>query len=118
MSKIEEKPKWSYWFCPDCWHDVLAIERPEPIHWKNGHVCRFVLSEMDLKPKVRLSGRNLKPKVRLSGRDAKAFAILSACRKALEKAGRIDLWPAIEADATSGDYARLLAVVARHFDVS
>jgi hypothetical protein len=118
MSKIEEKPKWSYWFCPDCWHDVLAIERPEPIHWTNGHVCRFVLSEMDLKPKVRLIGRDLKPKVRLIGRDGNAFAILSACRKALEKAGRIDLWPAIEADATSGDYAHLLAVVARHFDVN
>ncbi len=29
------------WICK-CGHIVLAVERPEPIRWSDGHVCKFV----------------------------------------------------------------------------
>ena len=30
------------WICPSCQHEVLAKGRPDPIHWTDGHVCRFI----------------------------------------------------------------------------
>ena len=29
------------WICSKCGHEVLAPERPQPIHWTDGHVCGF-----------------------------------------------------------------------------
>jgi hypothetical protein len=29
------------WVCGHCGHEVLASERPQPIHWTDGHICYF-----------------------------------------------------------------------------
>jgi hypothetical protein len=51
--------------------------------------------------------------VRLSGNDGNAYAILAAVQKALRKAGHSDEVAAFLAEATSGDYDRLLATCMR-----
>lgn len=28
--------------CRKCGHEVMAQERPAPVRWDDGHVCRFV----------------------------------------------------------------------------
>ncbi|MHA2217190.1 MAG: hypothetical protein ACXADW_13565 [Candidatus Hodarchaeales archaeon] len=33
------------WYCPKCGHEVLASEKPQPIHWTDGHVCYFKIDE-------------------------------------------------------------------------
>ena len=33
---------WKNWVCSKCGHEVLAIDRPSPIRWTDGHVCLFV----------------------------------------------------------------------------
>jgi len=53
----------------------------------------------------------------LIGEDGNAFAILGKARQALRQAGRGDEWAAFQADATSGDYDHLLAVVMERFRV-
>lgn len=30
------------WKCTRCGHEIFAIEQPTPIHWSDGHTCRFV----------------------------------------------------------------------------
>jgi len=30
------------WECFDCGHEVMAMGRPTPIRWSDGHTCRFV----------------------------------------------------------------------------
>ena len=57
----------------------------------------------------------MKPELKIIGRDGNAFALLAAARRVAVKNG-MD-WPAIEKDATSGDYDHLLATLARHFDI-
>ncbi len=51
--------------------------------------------------------------VRLSGIDGNAYAILGAVRTALRAAGHTDEVAAFLAEATSGDYAHLLATCMR-----
>ncbi len=51
--------------------------------------------------------------VRLTGSDGNAYAILGAVQKALRKAGHSDEVAAFLAEATSGDYAHLLATCMR-----
>ena len=55
--------------------------------------------------------------LKLVGEDGNAFAILGRALQALRQAGRGDEWAAFEAEATSGDYDHLLAVVMCWFEV-
>jgi hypothetical protein len=27
--------------CSECLHEVTASSKPDPIHWTDGHVCKF-----------------------------------------------------------------------------
>ena len=47
-----------------------------------------------------------------------AFAILGVCRRAMERAGKRELWEAFHKEATSGDYNNLLCTVSDWFDVT
>ena len=47
-----------------------------------------------------------------------AFAILGVCRRAIERAGKRELWDAFHKEATSGDYNNLLCTVSDWFDVT
>ena len=47
-----------------------------------------------------------------------AFAILGVCRRALERAGKRELWDSFHKEATSGDYNNLLCTVSDWFDVT
>jgi len=29
------------WKCRKCGHMVVSVERPGPIKWSDGHICRF-----------------------------------------------------------------------------
>ena len=57
-------------------------------------------------------------KVKLVGEDGNAFAILGRCRKAMEKAKRLDLWDEFYKEATSGNYNHLLFTVCDYFEVN
>jgi len=37
-----ERPKHHAWVCSKCGHLVVSPRKPKPIHWTDGHVCRFV----------------------------------------------------------------------------
>ena len=56
-------------------------------------------------------------KVRLVGEDGNAFCILGRCRRALSRAGKMDMWEEFHKQATSGNYLQLLATVMEYFDV-
>jgi hypothetical protein len=58
-----------------------------------------------------------RPVLVLVGEDGNAFSILGRARQALRLAGRSDEWEAFAAEATSGDYDRLLATVMDWFEV-
>ncbi len=45
------------------------------------------------------------------------FAILGVCRRAMERAGKRELWDKFHKEATSGDYNNLLCTVSDWFDV-
>lgn len=47
-----------------------------------------------------------------------AFAILGVCRRAMERAGKRELWDAFHKEATSGDYNNLLCTVSDWFEVT
>ena len=47
-----------------------------------------------------------------------AFVILGVCRRALERAGKRELWDEFHKEATSGDYNNLLCTVSDWFDVT
>ena len=47
-----------------------------------------------------------------------AFAILGVCRRAMERAGKRELWDEFHKEATSGDYNNLLCTVSDWFDVT
>ncbi len=49
--------------------------------------------------------------------DGNAFFILGVCRRALQRAGKIDRWPEFHAEATAGDYNHLLFTVSDWFNV-
>ncbi len=61
------------------------------------------------KPEV----RHPEVQVQLTGTDGNAYAILGAVQKALRKAGHSDEVAVFLAEATSGDYAHLLATCMR-----
>ena len=31
------------YICKYCGHEVIAEEKPQPMRWTDGHICRFVL---------------------------------------------------------------------------
>ena len=59
-----------------------------------------------------------RPALAMVGEDGNAFSILGRAKRALRLAGRADEWEAFLAEATSGDYERLLAVTVEWFDAS
>ena len=56
-------------------------------------------------------------KVRIIGADGNVFNLLGICRRALGRAGKIELWDEFYKEATSGDYNHALATVADWFVV-
>ena len=56
-------------------------------------------------------------KVRIVGADGNVFNLLGICRKALSRAGKIELWNEFYMEATSGDYNHALATIADWFIV-
>ena len=56
-------------------------------------------------------------KVRIIGADGNVFNLLGICRKALGRAGKIELWDEFRKEATSGDYNHALATIADWFIV-
>jgi hypothetical protein len=60
-----------------------------------------------------------RPAVKLIGQDGNAFGILGRCQRAARKAGNsAEDVETFVAEATSGDYSHLLAVVQEWFEVS
>lgn len=41
MEESSTEKKYHFWHCPKCGHEVVTVERPEPIRWTDGHVCYF-----------------------------------------------------------------------------
>ena len=56
-------------------------------------------------------------KVRIIGADGNVFNLFSICRRALIRAGKIELWDEFYKEATSGDYNHALATIADWFIV-
>jgi len=55
--------------------------------------------------------------VKIIGADGNVFNLLGICRRALGRAGRLDLWDEFYKEATSGDYNHALATIADYFEV-
>ena len=55
--------------------------------------------------------------VKIIGADGNIFNLLGICRRALQKAKRMDLWDEFYAEATSGDYNNALATIAEYFEI-
>ena len=56
-------------------------------------------------------------KVKLSGVDGNVFNLLGICRRALQKAQRMDLWEEFYSQATESDYQHALATIFEYFEV-
>ena len=56
-------------------------------------------------------------KVRIIGADGNVYNLLGICRRALGRAGKIELWDEFRKEATSGDYNHALATIADWFIV-
>jgi len=56
-------------------------------------------------------------KLNLEGVDGNAFCILGHAMRALRQNHKMDLWDEFHAEATSGDYNKLLCTVSDWFDV-
>ena len=56
-------------------------------------------------------------KVRIIGADGNVFNLLGICRRALGRAGKIELWDEFYKEATSGDYNHALATIADWFEM-
>ncbi len=56
-------------------------------------------------------------KVRIIGADGNVFNLLGICRRALGRAGKIELWDEFYKEATSGDYNHALVTIADWFVV-
>ena len=55
--------------------------------------------------------------VKIIGADGNIFNLLGICRRALQKANRMDLWNEFYAEATSGDYNHALATIGEYFEI-
>ena len=56
--------------------------------------------------------------VKIIGADSNVFNLLGICRRALQKAKRMDLWDEFYAETTSGDYNHALATIAEYFEIN
>lgn len=56
-------------------------------------------------------------KVKIIGADGNVFNLLGICRRALSRAGKLELWDEFYREATSGDYNHALATIADYFEV-
>lgn len=56
-------------------------------------------------------------KVRIIGADGNVFCLLGICRRALDRAGKIELWDEFYKEAISGDYNHALATIVDYFEV-
>ena len=56
-------------------------------------------------------------KVKIIGADGNIYNLLGICRRALQKAKRMDLWDEFYAKATSGNYLQALATIAEYFEI-
>ena len=56
-------------------------------------------------------------KINLENVDGNAYVILGVCQRELRRNNRMDLWDEFHAEATSGDYNKLLCTVSDWFDV-
>ena len=55
--------------------------------------------------------------VKIIGADGNVYNLLGICRRALQKARRMDLWDEFFAETTSGDYNHVLATIAEYFEI-
>ena len=55
--------------------------------------------------------------VKIIGADGNVYNLLGICRRALQKARRMDLWDEFYEEATSGDYNHALATIAEYFEI-
>ena len=55
--------------------------------------------------------------VKIIGADGNVFNLLGICRRALLRAGKIELWDEFQKEATSGDYNHALATIADYFEI-
>ena len=55
--------------------------------------------------------------VKIVGADGNVFNLFCICRRALCRAGRLDLWDEFYKEATSGDYNHALATITDYFEV-
>ena len=35
------------YYCPECGHINVSSQQPEPLHWRDGHVCHFKAEERE-----------------------------------------------------------------------
>ena len=56
-------------------------------------------------------------KVRIIGADGNVYNLFGICRRALRRAGKIELWDEFYKEATSGDYNHALATIADYFEI-
>ncbi len=56
-------------------------------------------------------------KVKIIGADGNVFNLLGICRRALSRAGKLELWDEFYWEATSGDYNHALATIVDYFEV-
>ena len=56
--------------------------------------------------------------VKIIGADGNVYNLLGICRRALQKARRMDLWDEFYAETTSGDYNHALATIAEYFEIN
>ena len=56
-------------------------------------------------------------KLNLENVDGNAFCILGVCQRELRRNHKMDLWDEFHAEATSGDYNKLLCTLSDWFDV-
>ena len=55
--------------------------------------------------------------VKIIGADGNVYNLLGICRRALQKAKRMDVWDEFYAKATSGNYLQALATIAEYFEI-
>ena len=56
-------------------------------------------------------------KVPIIGTNGNVFNLLGICKKALQRAGKIELWDEFYKEATSGDYYQVLNTISEYFEI-
>ena len=55
--------------------------------------------------------------VKIIGAEGNIFNLFGICKRALQKAKRMDLWDEFYTEATSGDYNHALTTIAEYFEI-